>query len=109
MHPIQVTLLLRKTDSIPYKRCNKEIIDQNESCLTHDLDDSSLQLISTKKVNQASYVPCTNKPSLVFSKKGELLAKAQKKVHDDGFVYKKGHRSKRYCIEQGNEITVDSI
>lgn len=60
-----------------------------------------------KKVNKASYVLCKNKPSLLFSKKGDLLATAQKKVHDEGFVYKKGHsRSKRHGL--GNEITVDS-
>ncbi len=44
-----------------------------------------------------------------ISRPSYSVKKAQKKVHDDGFAYKKGHsRSKRHGVEQGKEISVDS-
>lgn len=49
-----------------------------------------------KRVNQASIKLCLKNPSLLMGKKGDLMRMAQDKVHDDGYVYKKGKsRAKR--------------
>ena len=46
-------------------------------------------------INSARYQLCLNNPSLLLERKGALLEMAKKKVHEAGYLYKKGHsRSK---------------
>ena len=50
-----------------------------------------------KRMNQSSIDLCTQNPSLLIGKKGDLMKMAQEKVHADGYIYKKGKsRSKRF-------------
>ena len=42
-------------------------------------------------------------PALLMGKKGDLMKLAREKVHDDGYVYKKGKsRAKRSCFSSGS-------
>ena len=48
-----------------------------------------------KAINNASFNLCFNNPSLLLESKGTLLEMAKKKIHEDGYCYKKGQtRSK---------------
>ena len=48
------------------------------------------------KVNEASQAICLRKPSML-RRRGELLVQAKQRVHDTGYVYRKGKsRSKSY-------------
>ena len=48
-----------------------------------------------KAINNASFNLCYNNPSLLLENKGTLLEMAKKRVHEDGYCYKKGQtRSK---------------
>ena len=44
-----------------------------------------------RAINAAGFQMCLNNPALLLEKKGTLLDLAKKKVHEDGYVYKKGH------------------
>ena len=42
-------------------------------------------------------------PALLIGKKGDLMKLAREKVHDDGYVYKKGKsRAKCSCFSSGS-------
>ena len=60
-----------------------------------------------KAINDASFYLCFNNPSLLFENKGALLEMARKKVHEDGYCYKKGQtRSKALnpsLLEEGDQ------
>ena len=63
-----------------------------------------------KRINNASYVLCQGDPGLLLGKKGDLLGLARAKVHEDGYVYKKGHtRSKKYRPAQCDEPAVKRV
>lgn len=48
-----------------------------------------------KAINNASFSLCFNNPALLLESKGTLLEMAKKKVHEEGYCYKKGQtRSK---------------
>ena len=61
-----------------------------------------------KRINDVSYSLCLGNPSLLLGKKGDILDLARAKVHEDGYIYKKGHsRSKKYQTEtEGSEPAV---
>ena len=64
-----------------------------------------------KRINDASYSLCQGNPSLLLGKKGDILDLARAKVHQDGYVYKKGHsQSKKYQTEaEGGEPAVKRV
>ena len=62
-----------------------------------------------KKVDDASYEICKQKPSLLFGKKGDIVTMAREKVHSDGYVYKKGSScSKKQSTGQVDDFLLSS-
>lgn len=89
-----------QSSNIVCKLLLQECIVPDNQSLTNDLDDEIIwdssrifkrEILTEyqKKCNEASFVLCREKPSLLFGKKGDLLEMAWEKVHNDGYVYKK--------------------
>lgn len=75
--------------------CDREEIQQKSHIFGRDKDNPKLTQYQ-ERINKACEQLCIQEPQLLLSK-GERLKRARAKIHEEGYVYKKGYsRSQQY-------------